>query len=248
MEFRQLIPEPTTVEIDTLLSSLELSARAGEEVPYAVANFIASVDGRATFHGRSGALGDESDKALFHGLREQVDAIYVGTGTLRVERYGRLVSDPDRRRRRLQAGRSPEPLASVVTRTGMVPLDIPLFDEPDSRIVIFSPVDLDVSNLAAHIEVERLDPGMLTLTTVFRRLRSEYGIASLLCEGGPTVFASLVREQLVDELFLTLSPKLTGGGSAPTITSGPELSELCPLRLLWALERGGSLFLRYAAG
>ena len=49
--------------------------------------------------------------------------------------------------------------------------------------------------------------------------------ASLLCEGGPTLFGSLLGEGLVDELFLTLAPKLTGGGRGPTISSGTELSE-----------------------
>jgi riboflavin biosynthesis pyrimidine reductase len=70
-------------------------------------------------------------------------------------------------------------------------------------------------------------------------------VRSLLCEGGPTVFGALLRENLTDELFLTLAPKLAGGGSSPTVTSGPELPELLNLRLAWALEHGGSLFLRY---
>ena len=69
---------------------------------------------------------------------------------------------------------------------------------------------------------------------------------TLLCEGGPTVFGALLHEDLVDELFLTLSPRLAGGGSEATITSGPPLPELLPLTLRWALEREGSLFLRYA--
>jgi 5-amino-6-(5-phosphoribosylamino)uracil reductase len=67
-----------------------------------------------------------------------------------------------------------------------------------------------------------------------------------LCEGGPTLFGGLITEHLADELFLTLAPKLTGGGSGPTVTSGPELSALQGLRLIWALERDGSLYLRYA--
>jgi riboflavin biosynthesis pyrimidine reductase len=60
------------------------------------------------------------------------------------------------------------------------------------------------------------------------------------------VFGAMLREGLVDELFLTLSPRLTGGGISPAITSGPELPELAELELLWVHERGGALFLRYA--
>jgi riboflavin biosynthesis pyrimidine reductase len=94
--------------------------------------------------------------------------------------------------------------------------------------------------------VVRLDPGQITLTTMMRRLRSDYDVRALLCEGGPLVFGALLHEALVDELFLTLAPKLTGGGGAPGITSGPELPEPASLELVWALEDEGSLFLRYA--
>ena len=248
MEFRQLIPEPATVEVADLLAGIDLAGRPGEERPYTIVNFISSADGRAAFDGRSKALGDAADRELFHGLREQVDAAMAGTATLRAERYGRLVSDPERRRRRVQAGRSPEPLACVVTRSGEVPAEIPLFSEPDARILVFGPRELELAGCAAQVEVVPLDPGELTLTTVMRRLRADFGVRSLLCEGGPTMFGALLRERLVDELFLTLAPKLAGGGSAPTITSGPELPELARLELVWALEHSSALYLRYAVG
>lgn len=245
MEFRQLLPEPATVEVAALLASMQLEAKASDERPYTIANFISSADGRATFQGRSGPLGDPADRKLFHGLREQVDAVFAGTTTLRVERYGRLARDPERRTRRERQGRSPEPLACVVTRSGDVPTEAPLFAEAEARIVVFTPVAVDLDGCAAHVEVVRLDPGELTLTTVARRLRSDFGVRSLLCEGGPTVFGALLQEHLVDELFLTIAPKLTGGGTSPTITTGPELPEPEPLEIIWALEHAGALYMRY---
>ncbi len=78
-----------------------------------------------------------------------------------------------------------------------------------------------------------------------RHLRSDFGIRSLLCEGGPTVFGSLLDEHLADELFLTLAPKLVGGGPSPTIANGPELMELQPMDVVWALEHDSALYLRY---
>jgi riboflavin-specific deaminase-like protein len=245
LEFRRLIPDPAAVDAADLLAGLELQRRAGEQRPYTIVNFIASADGRAAFDGRSGALGDQADRALFHGLREQADAVLAGTGTLRTERYGRLVKDPQRREHRVRAGRSAEPLTCVVTRSGQVPAEIPMFSDPESRIVIFTPVEPDLSEAAAQVELVLVDRGELTLTTVLRRLRTDFGIAALLCEGGPTVFGALLQEQLVDELFLTIAPKLTGGGMSPTISSGPELTDLEPLDLLWALEHSGALYLRY---
>jgi riboflavin biosynthesis pyrimidine reductase len=182
---------------------------------------------------------------VFHGLRERVDAVLAGTMTLRVERYGRLVKDPERRRGRVERGHAPEPLACIVTLTGDVPMDIPLLSEPEARVVIFTPRPIEPLP-AAQTEVVELDAGELTLTTVMRRLRSHHGVASLLCEGGPTLFAALLHEQLVDELFVTVAPKLAGGGHGPTIANGPELPEPAGARVVWALEHGGSLFLRYA--
>src|SRR5205823_3379934 len=137
-----------------------------------------------------------------HRLREHVDAVMAGTGTLRTERYGRMVRDPERRRRRADAGLEPDPLTAVISRSGEVPTDIPLFSDPDSRVVVFAPSDLDTAGLAAQVDVVRLDPGELTLTTMMRRLRADFAVRSLLCEGGPILFGALLREALVDELFL----------------------------------------------
>lgn len=243
MEFRQLLPEPAAVDIGELLASLELSSTAPAHRPYTLVNFIASVDGRATLGGRSGGLGDDGDRAMFHGLREQVDAVMVGTGTLRTERYGRILGKPERRERRAARGVSPEPLAVVVTRTGQVPFDIPLFAEPEARVVVCAAQDLDLPDVAAQVEVIRTD---MDVTAAMRELRGTYGVRSLLCEGGPLLFSSLLHEDLVDELFLTLAPKLAGGGLGPTITTGVELPDPASLSLRWLLERDASLYLRYA--
>ncbi len=246
MEFRQLLPEPGTVDETDLLASLAVHALPPADRPFTVANFVASVDGRATIDGRSGGLGDDGDHAIFHGLREQVDAVLVGTGTLRAERYGRLVGKPERRQRRIDRGQSAEPLLATMSRSGDIPIDIPLFAEPEARVVIFSADPLDVSGCAAEVEAVSLDPAELTFTTVMRYLRDLHAVRTVLCEGGPTVFGALLQEDLVDDLFLTIAPKLTGGGRGPTISSGPQLADPAQGRIAWMLERGGSLYLRYA--
>jgi 5-amino-6-(5-phosphoribosylamino)uracil reductase len=246
LELQQLLPEHRTVSVGDLLSAIDPAQHEVGDRPYTLVNFVATVDGRTSFLGRSGPIGDDGDRQMFHGLRERVDAVMAGSVTMRTERYGRMTRDPERRRRRTERGLAPEPLAVVVTRSGDVPFDIPLFTEPEARVVIFTPTDLDTSNCGAQVEVVRLDPGQLTMTTVWRRLTSDFGVRMLLCEGGPTVFGALLHEDLADELFLTLSPRLAGGGSEASITHGPALPALLDLTLRWALERQGSLFLRYA--
>jgi riboflavin-specific deaminase-like protein len=252
---RRLLPDPgrptgapTHIGIRELLEGLDLNTRAHTDRPYTIVNFVASADGHAAFRGRSRWLSDDADREIFHGLREHVDAVMAGTGTLRIERYGRVVRDPERRRRRAASALNPEPLFAIISRSGDVPTDIPLFSDPGSRVVVFTPGRLDTSGLDAQVDVVRLDPGELTLTTMMRRLRSDFDVRSLLCEGGPTLFGALLQEELVDELFLSLAPKLTGGGTAPAISAGPELSELRTMSLVWAFEHESALYLRYALG
>ncbi|MBV8429784.1 MAG: dihydrofolate reductase family protein [Solirubrobacterales bacterium] len=245
MELRQLIPQENLVEVPDLLSGLRLEDLAGPDRPYTIVNFIASADGRASFRGRSAPLGDPVDREVFHGLREQAEAVLAGVHTIRIENYGRLTRDPERRERRIAAGRQPEPLACLITRSGDVPTEAPIFSETEARIVVFGPTDLRLPPVGAQLEVVNLDPGELTLTTALRCLRSQFGIRSLLCEGGPTLFNGLLHERLADEMFLTLAPKLVGGGMEPAISNGPELGELQSLALVWALESASSLYLRY---
>jgi riboflavin-specific deaminase-like protein len=245
MNFRVLWPDPGTVEIERYLAGLELSERASAERPFTVANFVSSIDGRASVNGQSGGLGDPGDKALFHGLRREVDAVLVGTGTLRAERYGRIIRDPAVRDRRRERGLTPEPLTCVVSRSGSVPLDIPLFAEPDARILIFSGDELDTSGVQADVTVVTEPPQELSFASVLPRLRTEHRVRTLLCEGGPYVFGALLTESLVDQLFLTFSPRIVGGGNAPTIASGPALPEPAQMALEGVLERDQTLFLRY---
>lgn len=228
-----------------LIAGLDLASRALQSRPYTVANFVASADGRAAVNGRSRGLGDEGDKQVFHALRGVADAVLVGTGTLRVERYRRLVRDPEARRSRVRRGLAPEPIACIVTRSGEVPLDIPLFHEPEARVIIFTGAELDLARTRALVEVVPVVPGQLTMGSALAHLREHENVGLVLCEGGPTVFGALMEEKLVDELFLTLAPKLVSG-SGPSVTAGPELPQPVGLTLVWALEQAASLFLRYA--
>jgi riboflavin biosynthesis pyrimidine reductase len=245
MLFHQLLPASGEVDIEAYVGSFDLRGRAPDGRPYTVANFISSLDGRASVAGRSGALGDDGDKAVFRALRGAFDAVLVGTGTLRAERYGRLIKDPETRARRQAQGLRAEPLACVLTRSGRLPLDIPLFSEPDARVVVFTGNEMELEDTPARVEVVPLPPAELDFTHALAHLRAEHDVRALLCEGGPSIFSALVHERVVDELFLTLAPRLVGGGSETAITTGSPLPELADVRLAGALERNGSLFLRY---
>jgi riboflavin biosynthesis pyrimidine reductase len=93
------------------------------------------------------------------------------------------------------------------------------------------------------VVVESGPDGRADLPALLRSLREE-GVRALLCEGGPTLHGSLQAAGLVDELFLTVAPKLAGGGVPPRILEG-ELDDVVPLELAWLLEEDGELFARY---
>ncbi|MEA2211299.1 MAG: hypothetical protein QOF83_1247 [Solirubrobacteraceae bacterium] len=245
MLFRQLSPAPGEVEIEAYVRSLPFRALAPEGRPYTAANFVSSLDGRGSVKGRSGGLGDEGDRAVFFALRGAVDAVLVGTRTLEAERYGRLIKDPDVRARRVAQGLPAEPLACVLTRSGQLPLDIPLFSEPEAQVVVFTGAEVQLRDVAAHVEIVPLPPGELDFAHALAHLRASHRVRALLCEGGALVLGALLREAVIDELFLTLAPKLLGGGAETAITAGPELPELAHARLAGVLERDSTLFLRY---
>jgi riboflavin-specific deaminase-like protein len=245
MLFRKLFPRPEDVEIEDYVRSFDLRGRASEHRPYVVANFVSSLDGRTSVTGISGGLSDAGDRAMFWALREAADAILVGTGTLEAESYGRMIKDPALRARRREQGLRPEPLACILTRSGRLPLDIPLFSEPEAHVIVFTGDEVELGDSSAWVEVVRLPPAELDFAHALSHLASEYEVRALLCEGGPSVLSALLREDVLDELCLTLAPKLLGGGTATAITAGPELPEFAQACLAGVIERQGTLFLRY---
>src|SRR5207302_1667813 len=104
VELTRIHPDPGRIGVAEAASALRQDGRPHDGRPHVALNFAATLDGRITIGGRSGPIGNEVDRELFHELRAQVDAVMVGAGTAVTERYGRLVRDPDRRGRRSKRG------------------------------------------------------------------------------------------------------------------------------------------------
>jgi riboflavin biosynthesis pyrimidine reductase len=85
------------------------------------------------------------------------------------------------------------------------------------------------------------------LTALLRRLKRR-GVNRLLVEGGGEVNWNFIEADLVDELYVTITPRLLGGRDAPTLLEGPGLSmrEQRALRLLELHREGDELYCRYA--
>jgi 5-amino-6-(5-phosphoribosylamino)uracil reductase len=248
MGLHRIHPDRAPVEPADVISGLGWAERAPVDRPYVVLNMVATADGKVTVEGRTRAISSETDRTIFHQLRTQVDAVMAGAGTVRIERYGRIVKTDELRAKREREGLAPDPLAVIVSGRLTVPVDVPLLQDPASRVVIITGSDAELEGHGAQVEYLRSEPGPFDLRPLLRRLRDEHGVRSVLCEGGPTLNASLLPYGLVDELFLSLAPALAGGADALTIVAGAPLPELVPLVLVWALEEGSELYLRYRLG
>ena len=239
LQLRQLLPEPGNVTAQQAAAHL-----TGRDV--LLANMVTSADGHTTVAGRSrGIHGGPGDRELFHALRAHADAILVGTGTMRAEQYGAWIRDERRWAMRRAAGLQRPPIGATMTRRGDVPWDVPLF-ATDATVVVYTGVDLTVpAGVQADVHVvvlEDLDPA-----AVVADLRGR-GARSILCEGGATLNAALLRAGQIDELELVIAPQLVGGTSALTAVHGPIGADDVALEPVDVLESHGSLLIRYRVG
>jgi riboflavin-specific deaminase-like protein len=238
---RRLLPDPGETTVAQQLDPYRPWEHPHDDRPYVATNFAATVDGRAAIGGVSGPIGSEADTSMLAGLRTRFDAVMIGAGTMRAERYGRLVSSQEKRERRERDGLPHDPLMVIVSGRLDLPWDAPLFSD-GGRVLIFTASEAEPPETATSLRVVR-HTGEVDLGAALAHLRHERGIRSLLCEGGPRLHAQLEAADLVDDLFLTIAPKLVGGG-APGILDG-DLAEVVPLELAWLLEDEGELYARY---
>jgi riboflavin-specific deaminase-like protein len=238
----RLYPRPGEVTAEELVAQLDLGSRAPADRPYVVVNMVSTLDGRAALEGNTRGLGGEQDRSLFHLLRSAADAILVGAGTARIERYADAVKNDDFRAARERHGLDPEQPTVIVSGRLLLPSDLPLLQAAGAPVIIATAADHELEGVNADVTYERTGDDLQLLLA---RLRSEHEIRSLVCEGGPTLLSHLLAANLVDELFLSIAPKLTGGGDEPTITTGPELPEPATAEPIWICESGGELFTRW---
>jgi riboflavin-specific deaminase-like protein len=239
---RRLLPDEADTTVAEQLAQLELKELAQVDRPYLILNFATTLDGRAAINGRSGPIGSETDTEMLQRLRTRVDAVMIGAGTMRAERYGRIVSDPQLRAYRERTGLAHDPLAVLVSNRLELPWDAGLFTNGGGRVVIFTASEEEIPETETPVTVVRHPEGV-ELDRALEWLLAERGIRSVLCEGGPTLHGRLREGGLADELFLTIAPKIAGG-EGPRVLEG-ALPDVDDVDLVWLLASDGELFARY---
>jgi riboflavin-specific deaminase-like protein len=239
---RRLLPEPGSTTISEQLETYRPFDHPPDERPLVAVNFATTLDGRAAIEGRSGKIGSDADTEMLQRLRTRFDAVMVGAGTVRAERYGRIISNPEFRAHRERIGLAQDPLAVIVSGRLDLPWDAPIFTEGGGQVLIFTASDAEPPETATSLLLVR-HRDWVDIADALGYLRRERGIKAVLCEGGPGLHGELEAAGLVDDLFLTIAPKLSGG-EGPHILEG-EMPDVADLELVWLLEREGELFARY---
>lgn len=245
LTLQRLLPDRAAVSPAEAYKDLGLHERALPERPYVVANMISTADGRATLEGRTEGISSDTDRTLFHSLRAEVDAVMVGTGTIAIEQYGPLARREEVRERRAGLGLPEQPLCVTASRSLELPVDAPLFRDAGSHVVVLTNSVREPPPCECRLTLERLPGDELDLQLGMSALRRRHGVRAMLLEGGPTVLAAMLEAGLVDELFLSVSPLLVGGGE-PSVVEGTALPRPVRGKLVSVLEGESFLYLRYS--
>ena len=243
------------------------------ERPFVIANFVSSLDGVASYEikgqadGSTISGGDIADHFIMGLLRASADAVIVGARTIRDVNPESLwipeYTYPDAkhlfREYRVNVLHKPEyPLLVVVSGSGQLELDRAIFRTPGIQtVVITTSAGRDVLAKAGatklpSVQIHALDGESETIAPVeiLRLLYAQLDVRTLLHEGGPTLFGQFLAAEVVDELFLTLSPQIAGrslDAIRPGIVQGTDfLPDRAPwFQLLSVKQSAEHLYLRY---
>ncbi len=216
--------------------------------PWVRANFVSSLDGASSgSDGRSGSINNAADKRVFALLRNLADVVLVGAGTARAEGYRPVRSREPWQGLRARLGLAPAPVLAVVSGSLDLPSGVLDRVEGAGPVLAITSLRADPERLEAAQRALGADAVLQVgeehadLGAALDQL-GERGLSRVLCEGGPTLMSHLVAADRLDELCLTLSPLLVGGGAA-RITNGGPLA--CDLRLGHVVQSNGVLLTRW---
>ena len=253
------------VELPTQRLPPDLGRRYGGEIgldgPVVYANFVASLDGVVALGGGAppSAIsgGSPADRFVMGLLRACAGAVVVGAGTLRAEpehRWTPAHISPAHaaayRELRSARGLAQDPVLVVLSQRGQVDPTLPALRAGATIVTTATGAARVAGRAPSAVRVLTLGANAVDPGAVVGALRAE-GHATILCEGGPTVFGQFVEAGTVDELFLTLAPRLAGRTPATErlslvegVAFGPD--QLVSGTLRSARRSGSDVFLRYS--
>ena len=230
-------------------------SEAPGDKPYVAINMVSTLDGRVSVDGKASPIGSGADRLIMRNIRCAADAVLVGAGTVRAEEMNLGVPKALSEKRRAN-GRGEQPLGVILAGSGGLPFSRKILRSADQgqRIVVIAADSTPEATLleASALDVGVLrteDPGLPQPASVLRLLNQRFDTRAVLLEGGPAVNASFLSSGAVEELFLTLSPKIFFSATNPlTLASTAEQqphSTYFDLVSVYASSHEGELYLRY---
>ena len=184
-----------------------------------------TVDGKITTRNFSPVdFTSREDKLHLFRQRALGDAVLIGHTTLERDNVRLGLPQENLRKARIRRGQMPYPLRVIVSNQGKIDSRLKIFQSDPAKagpIVIFSTTRMPRKYRCALMENATLYLGNsqhVDLPEMLHRLRREYKVRTVACEGGAALFRSLLEKGLVDQLNVTIAPCLFGGANAPTLT------------------------------
>jgi 2,5-diamino-6-(ribosylamino)-4(3H)-pyrimidinone 5'-phosphate reductase len=218
--------------------------------PFVLVNMAMTADGKiATANRVVHSFGSARDREHLYELRATTDAVMCGARTVEISRS---ILDPGGekyRNRRLKNGLAEYNLRVIVSGGGSIDPTADIFKNRFSPIIILTTARLSLTKLkklrALADEVKICGRTRINFRTALRWLRKKWQVKRLVVEGGGELNDALFRAGLVDEIHLTICPKIFGGRTAPTIADGlgfPRLAGAARFHLTSVNRFKGELF------
>jgi riboflavin-specific deaminase-like protein len=219
--------------------------------PFVCANFAMTADGRISTRNLTPAnFSSKRDKRRLVEIRAKCDAVMAGAKTIAADNMTMGLPAEELRAERVKKGMPPYPTRVLLTNSGRISPQLRLFTKDFSPIVIFSTEQMPANvraALAARATLHLHRGKCVDLHEMLRTLRRQHGVKRLVCEGGARILRALLEAELIDELNLTITPRIFGGKRAPTLTglAGKFLPASTRLKLRQFSPIEGECFLRY---
>ncbi|NGN63978.1 pyrimidine reductase family protein [Streptomyces sp. A7024] len=213
------------------------------------ANMVASLDGAAHHGGRSKPLSSEADMRVFGVLRGLADAVVVGAETVRQEGYRPARARDAFAARRAAAGQTPAPAVVVLSAGLDLDFTLPLFSAPLTPTLLvtgaLAPEERVRAARKAGVEVIVAGEAAGADPARMRTALAERGLTRLLTEGGPTLLGRITAAGALDELCLSIAPRVVVGDAPRIMGGGVALETPADFALESVLEEAGFLYTRY---
>jgi riboflavin-specific deaminase-like protein len=220
------------------------------KLPFVLVNMAMTADGKiATANRRVHSFSSKLDLEHLYELRATADAVMCGARTVEMSRTILGTGGEQFRKLRLKRGLAEYNLRVIVSGSGSINPRAAIFKKHFSPVIILTTARVSKNKLRQlrHIadEVKVCGEREINFPAALRWLREKWNVTRLLCEGGGELNDALFRAGLVDELHLTICPKIFGGTEAPTIADGTgsgQLAGAAPLHIKTFKRVGNEIF------